>query len=92
MIALKWLFPGTSREQINYVVYIYESVRKVIHRFHVITKPHSDTFSKSAISVLKIPNFPTKIHSKGAYIKYTHRPGGRGSLKCMQNSAWGRGA
>ena len=27
------------------------------------TEPHSDTFSKSAISVLKIQNFPTNLHS-----------------------------
>ena len=29
----------------------------------MITEPHSDTFSKSAISVLKMQNFPKKMHS-----------------------------
>ena len=58
MIALK--FPATSREQKVHVLYIFEPVSRVLHRFHVITEPHSDTFSKSAISVLKIKNFSTK--------------------------------
>ena len=64
MIALKWLFPATSREQKVHVVYIYESVRRVLHRFHAIKEPHSDTFSKSAISVLKMQNFLSTIHFK----------------------------
>ena len=63
LIALKWLFPGTSREQMIYVLYFCESVRKVLFRFHVIKEPLSDTYSKSAISILKVQKFSTKIHT-----------------------------
>ena len=60
LIALKLAISGELK---IHVVYIFRSVRRVLHRWHVITEPHSDTFSTTAILVLKMQNFPTKIHS-----------------------------
>ena len=48
MIDLKIAISRHIQGANKYVVYIYESIRKVIHRFHVITETNSDTFSKSA--------------------------------------------
>ena len=63
MISLKMANSRHIQGEKIHVVYIYESVRRVLHRFHVIKEPHSDPFSTTAISVLKIQNFPNKIHS-----------------------------